>query len=58
MNDQLLTIEELADHLGVKPSWVIKAGAKGEIPSYKIGKYRRFKLDEVLAVLKAKGQAA
>jgi excisionase family DNA binding protein len=58
---RLLTIEELADALGVKPNWVQEKGASGEIPSYKIGRYRRFDLDEVKASIREsaeKGQAA
>lgn len=52
MKTQGLTIEELADALGVKPSQVMRLGAKGEIPSYMVGRYRRFDLDEVKAALK------
>lgn len=53
-NEKLLTIEELAEALGVKPSWVMEHGARGDIPSYKVGRYRRFDLDEVKAALKEK----
>lgn len=53
---KLLTIEELADALGVKPSWVMDNGAKGTIPSYLVGRYRRFDLDEVKAALRRDGE--
>lgn len=56
MKTEGLTIEELADALGVKPSQVMRLGAKGVIPSYMVGRYRRFDLDEVKAALK-KGTA-
>lgn len=56
MTGKLLTIEELADALGVKPSWVMEHGAKGTIPSYLVGRYRRFDLDEVKVALKRDGK--
>jgi excisionase family DNA binding protein len=44
-NQELLTIEEMADRLKVKPSWLyfrtMKTGANS-IPRVRIGKYLRF----------------
>jgi len=55
-NERLLTIEELAEALSVKPSWVMEKGARGEIPSYLVGRYRRFLLSEVLEATRSDGK--
>lgn len=57
---RLLTAEELAAELGVRPSWVTAKAADGTIPSLKLGKYRRYELDAVLAALRKadEGKAA
>jgi predicted DNA-binding transcriptional regulator AlpA len=47
----LLTVPELARELKVKPSWVYgetRKTGKGSIPRFKIGKYLRFSLEEVI----------
>jgi excisionase family DNA binding protein len=43
--------KELAKLLGVKVSWVYTAAEAGAIPSYRLGKYRRFNRHEILAWL-------
>lgn len=54
MSDQslnLLTVDELASALKVKPSWVYGETRKrgpGTMPRIRVGKYLRFSLDEVL----------
>lgn len=45
----LLTAKELAAELRVNVKDLYRKALAGEIPSYKFGKSRRFKLDEVLA---------
>ncbi|MBN1366240.1 MAG: helix-turn-helix domain-containing protein [Syntrophaceae bacterium] len=51
-NQELLTIEEMADRLKVKPSWLyfrtMQTG-KDTIPRVRIGKYLRFNPGDVLA---------
>lgn len=47
MSDRLFTAKELASILGVNPQTIYRAGQRGEIESYKIGKSVRFSmLDE------------
>jgi excisionase family DNA binding protein len=59
MNDQhlhLLTVEDLANELRVKPSWVYGETRKtgpGTIPRIKVGKYLRFSLADVMEWLTA-----
>lgn len=56
-NQELLTVEELAKELKVKPSWVYgetrKTGSES-IPRLRVGKYLRFCLPEVFRWLKEK----
>ena len=47
--DTLLTAPELAAVLKVNVKDLYRKAQTGEIPSYRFGKSRRFKLDEVLA---------
>jgi excisionase family DNA binding protein len=51
----LLTVEDLAKQLKVKPSWIYgetrKTGPES-IPRIKVGKYLRFSLEEVMDWLK------
>ena len=44
----MLTIDELAQHLKVKTSWIYDKTKKGgDIPVKRVGKYLRFSLPEV-----------
>lgn len=55
MDTDLLTVNEIADKLKVKPSWVYGETRKtgpGTIPRIRVGKYLRFSLEEVLDWLK------
>ncbi len=54
MEDRKLLVDAkaLAEMLSLPVSWVYTKAEKGEIPSVKAGKYRRFNLVEVLAVLR------
>lgn len=51
----LLTIEETAEHLRVKPWMVYQLCDKGEIPSIYLGpKTRRIKRDDLIAYINAR----
>ena len=56
MNQDLLTVTELAKDLKVKKSWVYsrtRVKGKKAIPCLRVGKYIRFRSEEVLKWLKA-----
>ena len=44
MGDRLYTAKELAEIFGVHPQTIYRAGERGEIPSYKVGKSVRFEM--------------
>lgn len=51
MNQDLLTIDELAERLRVPKSWIYsrtRISGPGTIPRLKVGKYLRFSLQDVL----------
>ena len=41
--DRLLTAEEVAARLGVRPQWVWAQARAGRIPHVRLGRYRRFR---------------
>lgn len=43
---RLYTAKELASILNVNPQTIYRAGERGEIPSYKIGKSVRFEMPD------------
>jgi predicted DNA-binding transcriptional regulator AlpA len=52
---RLLKVQEVADHLGVSVQWIYEhSTGKVEpvIPNLKLGKYRRYRLDEIERWLK------
>ena len=53
-HQRLMTVTELARVLNVSPSWIYQRTRLGQsaIPHLKMGKYVRFKLEEVLAFLR------
>ena len=53
--ERLLDVQELAEALRIKKSWIYNSTRQGLIPCVKVGKYYRFYLSEVLTWLK--GQA-
>lgn len=58
--DRLLTVEELAERLGVKPSWVyshVRRRSRDRIPAIRLGKYWRFRLEAVQRWLEERGAA-
>ncbi len=48
----VMTAEEVADLLRVRADWVYEMARRGELPSYKLGKFRRFSRADVLAWLR------
>ncbi len=60
MNQNLLTVDELAESLSVKKSWVYSKSREkgsGAMPKIKVGKYCRFILNDVLEWLKKQNEA-
>ena len=59
MNQNLLTVGELAESLSVKKSWVYSRSRKtgpDAMPMIKVGKYCRFILDDVLKWLQEQNE--
>lgn len=57
MDKELLTITELAEKLKVRKSWVYSRTREREphsIPRVKVGKYLRFRLEDVIAWIENK----
>ena len=52
--EPLVAAEEVAELLGVQPAWVLELARAGDLPSYKLGHYRRFRLSEVEAWLRTR----
>lgn len=48
----LMTVQQVAEMLNVKPSWVYGKVATGEIPHLHVGRYPRFMREEVLVWLR------
>ena len=42
-----ISVDDLARVLGVSTDWVYERAASGELPSYKFGGHRRFRISEV-----------
>jgi predicted DNA-binding transcriptional regulator AlpA len=53
MEDRLVGVKDLEARYGPPTSWWYTAAEGRKIPSYKIGKYLRFKLGEVEAWIAA-----
>lgn len=47
MNDRLLLAKEVADLLSVPESWVREATRNGRLPHLKLGRYRRYRREEI-----------
>lgn len=48
---KMMTVEELAEYLAVNPYTVRRLQKANHIPSYKVGRVVRFKLDDVMSSL-------
>ena len=60
MNQDFLTVDELADKLKVQKSWLYsrtRETGPGTIPRLKLGKYLRFDYQEVLDWLRKQNKA-
>ena len=58
--EPLLTVQDVARRLNVPVSWVYAHAESKELPSLKIGRYRRFRvvdLDEYLAAQRQESEA-
>jgi len=51
MTDSLLTAKEVADLLGVATSWVYEQSRRGQIPTVRLGRYRRYRREAIEAWL-------
>lgn len=51
MDDEILTIREVADLLKLHPKTVNKFAISGKLPAYRIGRQWRFRKSEVLKAL-------
>lgn len=51
--DRLLNVQDVAHRLAVPVSWVYAASEAGTLPSFKIGRYRRFRTSEIDAYIEA-----
>jgi excisionase family DNA binding protein len=51
LSERLLTAREVAEFLAVPESWVREHTRSGSIPYLELGRYRRYRLDDVLAWL-------
>ena len=59
MNQNLLSVDELAEYLNTPKSWVYARSREiglGAMPRIKVGKYVRFELEKVIDWLKAQNE--
>ena len=56
MPDEMVDVHELARPYGPPTTWWYAGAERGEIPSYKLGKYRRFKVAEIEAWIAGRRQ--
>ena len=55
MEDRWLSVDEIADHLGIKRDTVYKWISEREMPGHKIGRLWKFKKDQVDEWVKSGG---
>lgn len=58
LTERLVTADELAERLTLPRSWIYARAESGAMPSFKLGKYRRFELGAVLRWLEAQRSVA
>lgn len=61
MDHVLVDVSELSEKLSVNPSWIYsrtRLKGDGQIPHICVGKYVRFKIDDVMTWLEKEGGAA
>lgn len=49
--EELLTVVEVAQWLKVPKGWVYDRAQRGELPSGRVGRYLRFRRDDVVAFI-------
>jgi excisionase family DNA binding protein len=54
----LMTAEEIARILGVKPGWIYRQSRAGRIPTVRLGRYYRYRLDAIEEWLAERERAA
>lgn len=54
--EPMVDVAKLEEVYGMPRSWWYTAAESGRVPSYKAGKYRRFRLSEIEAWLTAQRQ--
>ena len=54
----LMTAGEIAARLGVKPGWIYRQSRAGRIPTVRLGRYYRYRLDAIEAWLAERERAA
>jgi excisionase family DNA binding protein len=54
IDHEVLTLEEVSELLRLHRSMVYKLASEGRIPSFRVGKYRRFRKDLILRWLAAR----
>jgi len=47
VEEELLTVEDLAPLLRVRPEWLYAAARRGTVPSVKVGRYVRFRKADI-----------
>lgn len=47
IQDRWLSVEEIADHLGVSKETIYRWQERGKIPAHRVGKQWRFKTEEI-----------
>lgn len=47
MSEELMTVQQVADLLGVNRSWVQRCAKNGDIPFLRLGRYLRFRRESV-----------
>lgn len=55
MDEEILTIREVADLLKLHPKTVNKLANSGKMPGYRIGRQWRFRKSEILKALEKRG---
>jgi excisionase family DNA binding protein len=57
MNDEMLTAEEVADRLRVKPDTIVVWARQGRIPAHRLSrKVIRFRFDDLVAALECEAE--
>jgi excisionase family DNA binding protein len=54
--EEMADVRKLQERTGIPSSWWYTKAEAGDIPSYKLGKYRRFKWSEIEAWLATQRQ--